>query len=427
MSNALAVATVTSTLAHVLDEALAAPDAGNVPGVHTTTVRPDLPGPSARGVNVFLYQVTPNAAWAGDALPARRSDGTALLPPQQALDLHYLLTFYGDETALEPQRLLGTVVRTLSARPVLTRQVVRRAVQHAVTLDPASYLKFADLDEQVDVVRFTMLPLNLEELSRLWSTFFQVSYRLTVAYRASVVLLTGSVDARTALPVRARRVDVAPFGALRISRVGADSGPDDPVTAGTTLRVEGARLRGERVTRIRMSGSMSGSRSGIEADVPADQVTDDRLTIALPGGVRAGLRGLQVLHPRLVGDPPEERGSVESNVAPVLVRPAIGPGGVTTAPGAGGTTVLTVPLDPPVGRRQRVALLLDGLGAQAGRAHTFVVPSRPGPQEEDSSVQVVAKGVASGDYLVRVQVDGAESVLGVDAGGVYDRPRVTLP
>ncbi|MFF5004166.1 DUF4255 domain-containing protein [Streptomyces phaeochromogenes] len=418
MSNALAVAAVTSTLTHVLDEALAAQDSGGVPGVHTTTLRPDMPTNTARGVNVFLYQVTPNAAWLSDDLPTRRPDGTALLPPQQALNLHYLLTFYGDEAALEPQRLLGTAVRTLNARPVLTRQVVRKAVQHAIDEDPASYLKFADLDEQVDVVRFTMLPLNLEELSRLWSTFFQVSYRLTVAYQASVVLLSSEVDARTALPVRTRRVDVAPFSAPQIARVRADSAPDAPVTAGTTLRVEGARLRGP-VTRIRISG--------IETDVPAGQLTDHQLTVALPGGVPAGLQGLQVLHPRLVGEPPEERGAVESNVAPVLVRPSITPGLVTTAPGADGATVVTVPLDPPVGRRQRVVLLLNGLGAPAEHAHTFVVPSRTGPHDEDPAVEVTTKGVASGDYLVRVQVDGAESVLGVDATGLYDRPRVNFP
>ena len=40
----------------------------------------------------------------------------------------------------------------------------------------------------------------------------------------------------------------------------------------------------------------------------------------------------------------------------------------------------------------------------------------------------VMKGAAPGTYLVRVQVDGAESPLGFDeATGQYDSPRVTLP
>ena len=48
--------------------------------------------------------------------------------PQAALDLHYLLTFYGNEAQLEPQRLLGSVVRTLHARPVLTRQQIQQTI-----------------------------------------------------------------------------------------------------------------------------------------------------------------------------------------------------------------------------------------------------------------------------------------------------------
>ena len=69
------------------------------------------------GVNVFLYQVTPNAAWRNADLPTRRANGDLIQRPQAALDLHYLLTFYGDESLLQPQRVLGSVVRTLHCGP----------------------------------------------------------------------------------------------------------------------------------------------------------------------------------------------------------------------------------------------------------------------------------------------------------------------
>ncbi|MGW0630274.1 DUF4255 domain-containing protein [Streptomyces sp. NPDC002758] len=414
MSNALAVATVTATLAHVLGEALAAQGDGAVPNVKVTTVRPDMTGATgaaARGINVFLYQVTPNAAWRGDDLATRRADGTAVTAPQQALDLHYLLTFSGDEAELEPQRLLGTAVSTLNARPVLSRQVVREAIERAVNApSPQAYLRFSDLADQIDVVRLTMLPLNLEELSRLWSTFFQVPYRLSVTYQGTVVLLSQEVPRSTSLPVRARFVDGAPLApAPRIVRVIADSGQDDPIFTGTRLRVEGTRLRGT-TTRFRVGG--------VEDTVPADQVTDTAMTFTLPPGVRAGVHGLQILHPR----------TVESNVVPVIVRPAVGPGPVTTAAGADGAPHITVPIRPRVGHRQRVVVLLNGHGPTSPRAHAFDVPYRgQNPEDSDASITVTAAAVAAGEYLVRVQVDGAESILTPDQQGVYDRPRVTLP
>ena len=103
MSNHLAVATVTGTLRTVITDAVAA-----VPGAAVTMQRPD--GAAANqgaGINIFLYQVTPNAAYRNADLPTRRSDGELLQRPQAALVLHYLLSFFGDDGKLEPQRLLG--------------------------------------------------------------------------------------------------------------------------------------------------------------------------------------------------------------------------------------------------------------------------------------------------------------------------------
>jgi len=64
------------------------------------------------------------------------------------------------------------------------------------------------------------------------------------------------------------------------------------------------------------------------------------------------------------------------------------------------------------------------------RAYTFSVPPRTEPTDPDetTSITVPISGVEPGTYLVRVQVDGAESPLGFDeATGQYDSPRVTLP
>ena len=426
MSNSLAVAMVTAALRRILGEALVSVPAGGVENARVTTLRPnmlaDVDG-DARGINIFLFEVAANGAWTGADLPTRRPDGTLLTRPQQALNLNYLLTFSGDENALEPQRMLGVAVSTLAAQPVLSRELLLQIIARDQTDDPTTWEQFSDLADQIDVVRFTLLPLNLEELSKLWSTFIQSPYRLSVTYQAAVVLLDRDLTPQPALPVLTRGVDAAAFQVPAITRVVADSAPTDPVVPGTTLRIEGQRLRGTFTTRVRLDR--------VEVPVPADQVTGTRLTVRLPAGVRAGVRAVQVVHPRLVGTPPVERAGAESNAAALIVRPVV-TGPVTAAPGgAPGVVDVTVPLDPPVGRRQRIVLTLNEHHPPAdrvGRAYTFVGPPRdPADPETTSSDTVPVRDVVAGNYLVRVQVDGAESVLGVGSDGRYDTPRVAIP
>ena len=202
MSNHLAIATVTTALVRYLQGAVGA-DVGNAV---VTTVRPDGPasGVPQVGVNIFLYQVTPNTAWRNHDLPTRRADGGLTQRPQIALDLHYLLTFYGDETLLEPQRILGSAVRALHARPLLTRQEIRSAV--AAT----AFLTGSDLADEIETVKFSPQPLTLEELSKLWSVLFQTTYTLSMAYDASVVLISADSQPAMAQPVVAPAIQLFP-------------------------------------------------------------------------------------------------------------------------------------------------------------------------------------------------------------------------
>ncbi len=183
MSNFLAIATVTATLQQTLQSAVSAV----VSGATVKTQRPQDSGNGAPDphVNLYLYQVTPNAAWRNVDLPLRNASGRLVDRPQVALDLHYLLSFYGDESKFEPQRLLGSVAQAFHTHPVLTRQTIRKTV-----LNPSfKFLEKSDLADEVELVKFTPMALSLEELSKLWSVFFQTSYALSIAYQGSVVLI----------------------------------------------------------------------------------------------------------------------------------------------------------------------------------------------------------------------------------------------
>ena len=214
MSNHLSVAMATSTLSRILNEAFSAELPGAVRNARVTTQRPQTLSATdtdASGVNVFLYRVLSNGAWSAAELPARRGDGTLVNRPRQALDLHYLLTFYGDESALEPQRLLGLAVSTLAVQPVLSRETIAHAAQQAVKANPTAWEQHSDLTDQPDAVRFSLLPLDLEELTKLWSMFSHAPYRLSVVYQATVVLLDGqAMPARPAPKVQRLEITAYP-------------------------------------------------------------------------------------------------------------------------------------------------------------------------------------------------------------------------
>lgn len=207
MSNYLAPATVTAALKIALENALIEDATGISHGV--IIGRPDkIEGSgNAAGVNIYLYQATPNVAWRNADLPTRDNRGQLTQRPRMALDLHYLLTFFGSETDLEDQRLMGSVVSTLHERPLLTRDMIEAAINDA---DFTAILANSNLMNEIEQVKFTPMPFSLEELSKLWSVFFQTAYQLSIAYLASVVFIERQPAPGRALPVQTRTVTAIP-------------------------------------------------------------------------------------------------------------------------------------------------------------------------------------------------------------------------
>ncbi len=397
MSNFLAIATATLTL----NQTIAAAIQDAVPGAAVTTLRPDAPGDGAPQprVNLYLYQVTPNAAWRNADLPTRRSDSGLIQCPQAALDLHYLLTFFGDDAQLEPQRLLGSVVTAIHARPLLTREAIRRTIDAAIQTDPNHYLAQSDLAEQVELVKFSPLALNLEELSKMWSVLFQVPYALSIAYQGSVVLLEAEGTPQSALPVRVVRVGGGPARLPVITQVeptGIEFAPDAQLT-----------LNGENLSAERVS-----VRFGAFEAVP-HAITDREIVVGLPAGLRAGVNSVQVVHKIALAESADLRDIVKSNLATFELAPRItSPTPLTTA--RGGT--LTVPCAPAIAGNQRVSLLI---GERELR-----LPQRPDSTE--TLALVIPADFPAGDFLFRLRVDGVESRLSTDESGRYSGPIVRL-
>ena len=425
MSNYLAIATVTATLRRNLQAAIDV----DVPGATVGTGRPAATenGVPENGVNVFLYQVTPNSGWRNADLPTRDPQGSLIMRPQVALDLHYLMSFYGDEPKLEPQRLLGSVARTLQAHPVLTREMIQDTLE-----DPLfNFLAGSDLADSVESVKFTPSVLSLEELSKLWSVFPQASYVLSVAYQGTVVLIEGQAEPQEALPVRTRNVYAVPFLQPTIERIMSREGDgpilgDQPILARHTLVLMGKRLRGE-VTRIRVGG----------VEMEPEEATDARISVQLPSDLRPGAHGAQVAHYARIGTPSTPHPGAESNVAAFVLSPKI-TASVSNLQGSGEeprSADIRVGFDPEVGKSQRVILMLNEYRPppdRPARAYSFTVPHRTAsdPDEnsdESSLIRLHVSGIVPGTYLVRVQVDGAKSPLRFNTDlGHYDSPQVTI-
>src|SRR5437764_7400909 len=123
MSSALAIASMTYVLKNLLDNRLVQSGVtASVGEVTVTALPPDriTTGSDERSqINLFLYRVTPHTAWRGG--PSRTEESGTRTPPL-ALDLHYLITAYG-ERDFQAEILLGSAMQLLLETPALTREM----------------------------------------------------------------------------------------------------------------------------------------------------------------------------------------------------------------------------------------------------------------------------------------------------------------
>jgi uncharacterized protein DUF4255 len=443
VSSALAIASVTAVLRNLLDNGVINDQVvSSVGNVTVSAIAPDLvpiDANAASRLNLFLYHVTPNQGWRNVGLPSRSSNGDRLSNPPLALDLHYFLTAYASRD-LHAEILLGHGMQVLHETPVLAREGIRRALGVAnLIADPQNHLPpdleriaLSGLDEQVESIKITPEALGTEELSRLWAAF-QTHYRPSAGYLASVVLIESQRSTRAPLPVGARKLYVVQFREPVVDRVlalpvesPAASAGSLPILSRHQLSVRGRQLRGPRTT-IRVDGIVAPNPISVE---------DDAIVVSLPPALESGVHALQVVHEQLMGDPLVPHTGVSSNLAPFVLHPEImSPPVFTPATGQG---FVRVSVDPAVGPRQQLLLLLNERFVVSSpapdplpvpRAYSFAAPSRAGdsPAGPSSEIDVPIAGVGAGTYLVRVQVDGAESPLGTDSAGMYASPAVTIP
>ena len=405
MSNALALAAVSAVLRDLLDTGMINHSVPDVLGpVVISSVAPDtidLTGTGAKPrLNLFLHQVTPNAAWRNMGLPARDARGGRTGEVPLALDLHYLVTAYGIED-FQAEVLLGYAMQLLHEMPVLARDAIRTALAPTSpvtgSLLPALYhaLRAADLADQVEQIRITPVTMNTEEMSRLWSAL-QAHYRPSASYQVSVVLIDSGRALRSVQPVLRRNIAAVPGMVPPLPFIDRVLPPDGQPAArqGDVVELAGVYLEGTS-REVEISSSRLGVRRTITAVAGGGHDLLPFVVPADPAGVPAGVYRVSA---RVV--PPGETKPRTTNELPLVVAPEITlpflPASIASATLAGAG--ITLGCTPEVRPGQRASLVL---GQHEAVAQPFAAPA--------GTLTFRFAGLPAGDYLARLRVDGIDS------------------
>ena len=241
MSNALAIAGVTAVLQYYFNNLYAHPGvASDFPSAVTVScLAPDqvqnlIGGASGaeNQVNLFMHQVSFNAAWRNVDLASMSSDGTTRLSQGRRsalLDLHYLLTVYGSEY-WQAEALLGYAMMMLHEAPVLTRADVAGAISK-LSSAPLPYpgltltnaIGACGLADQIEMIKVMPETMNREEMAWLW-TALKADYRPTHAFQVSAVLMQPQRPTSFALPVLQTVFGATPMNPPQILSVETPNG-----------------------------------------------------------------------------------------------------------------------------------------------------------------------------------------------------------
>lgn len=391
MSNQLAIAAVTATLRSLLVRGV---------GIPEVTARPlDNARRSVTGnqLNLFLYQVLPDAAFRNQDMPRRTKPGETGFAPLP-LVLYYLLTAYSDdEDDTNAHRLLGEAMGVLHDHPLLGAAEIKNATS------PIADLTASDLHEQIERVRINLQPLTFEDMSKLWTTF-QTHYRVSAAYQVSVVLIESSRRPRTPLPVLKRGEDDR----------GVTSQPDvtPPFPVLTSLELPTRQLSalpGDVISILgtRLAGGVARLHSSRTANPPQPAtaaVSDARLDVTLPNNLAPGFYtiAVEIVTPH---------GIITSNEMGLAVAPVITTAMPLVVARAAGTATINITSSVAALAEQRVSLLLGDFEVKR------TIP--PAPPPSTNAFQFVINTPTGGQFpvptgialLTRLRVDGVDSEI----------------
>ncbi len=393
MSNALAIAAVTETIRSLLATGLQFVNEDSV-----STKPPDKardPNDNSDQINLFLYHVLPNAAWRNMDLPKQTRPGETS-PPALALDLDYLITAYGSND----HKLLGESMLVMHDTPLLSPDVI------------ASAFPNSGVELQFERVRITLQPLSLEDMYRLWNGF-QTQYRVSAAYRVSVVLIESQRSSKAPLPVLKRGKDdqgvhSVASASSSLSALVFPLGQSSAML-GDSLTIQGQNLSPANTT-VRFTHAADPLVQELKAHpvvlTPSAGNKAGELTVVLPNDAAAmsvwvpGFYTLSLVIQR-PGLPAWTTNELPLGIAPRITRDLAH----LAAPGT-----LTLTSSPRTGANQRVYLIF---GDKQIPATTI---TNPADLTKPTEIAFDVPAMDNGKYVVRLRVDGVDSFPVIQTG-----------
>lgn len=138
------------------------------------------------GVSVFLYRITLNGA--DRTPPGRRTEDGGRFRSQLPLDLHILLTAWGNDPSLE-QAVAGWMMRVLEDHPILPAGLLNRRTDGVFRADESTEISVGQL--------------AMEDLLQLWE-LIGGTYRLSVPYEVRNVRIESERELVSGAPVQDR-------------------------------------------------------------------------------------------------------------------------------------------------------------------------------------------------------------------------------
>lgn len=423
MSDFRALAGVSATLQALLRDRMELP-AGvalnqlliTISTPHAENAQNQQPATESPRVNLFMYQVTENGYLKNQDL---RASAGAYGSPPLSLNAHYLITGYGaTQEANSPfvneslaQQLLGSAMRVLHDFSAITDSLV------TVRAPAGQTILHASLRREFEKIKICLDPLSLEDLTKVW-TSLTIPYRLSAAYSVSVVQIESRRQRRfpqlVGEPINAAgpMITVVPLqtpyiASLRVVRQGDPEARERSAPyarIGDTLVIYGQNLSGGTVsvsingTQIRVPPV---SAQEIRLDIPDASYVFDGANVPIPADQRLQ-PGVQVVE--VVTTPPNlPTVSARSNQAIMMLTPHI-----ETIAGAGSTLTIT-------GTR----LFAPDMEGETLVGQVLFPADAYNAGSSDTEIELTLPDMAQigppGTYPVRVRVNGAESIGGVNS------------
>ena len=255
MSTSIAIGLVSESLKSLLEDEFTGMNAS----AEVTILPPDQASSDNRRVNLFLFKVEESPYLRNKEWEADPNNPGQLIPPPLSLHLHYLITPYGPN-----DDILGNIA---------VHQILGEAMRifYEFAIVPGQYLAAGLLNAR-EQIKISQTHLDLDELSKIWSTF-DVPFRLSVAYEVSVVQIDQIAAPATSIPPRVLNIGVpqvrAPFNIPRIIGVSPIA-----LAAGAQLTFNGENLDGwlayVTISGRRIVDGLAISGNSFSATVPVD-------------------------------------------------------------------------------------------------------------------------------------------------------------